>query len=313
LTLAAVSSYNHTPVPTPDSQEFLMPDETTMRRLGFIRHLYDLAMEQSRQPQPQCAASILTFHDCVEFWLQLAAEHVSVGAAKDTPFMAYWQRINDKLTSGQLGYDAEMRRLNTTRADFKHHGMFPGPMAIEMARAAVTGFFEDSTPIVFGIGFSAISMVNLVACEAARQSLREANALIVSGQLNEALTKTAIAFAQLLQDYAERVYSKFGRYPRFFRAYEKDMGLEQAYLDKMLMAGTDLEHEMKVPSLELDYRRYTRFWLLTPLAFEDEYRDLETAGQTGERSLTQEDCHFCVDFVIDSAIRLQEFDFDVQP
>jgi hypothetical protein len=49
-----------------------MLNESIMKRLAFIRHLYDVGMEQSRQPEPMCAASIMTFHDCGELFLQLS-------------------------------------------------------------------------------------------------------------------------------------------------------------------------------------------------------------------------------------------------
>lgn len=46
------------------------------KRLSFIKYLFNLGVEQSHKPEPLCWASVLTFHDSVELFLQLSAEYV---------------------------------------------------------------------------------------------------------------------------------------------------------------------------------------------------------------------------------------------
>lgn len=48
-------------------------DAVKMDRLAFIRLLHRQAVEQSIQPRPLSAASILTFHDTAEQFLILAS------------------------------------------------------------------------------------------------------------------------------------------------------------------------------------------------------------------------------------------------
>jgi len=55
-----------------------MLEEHMLRRLAFVRYVHGLATDQSRQPEPQRAAALLTFHDAVEFWLRLASERLEV-------------------------------------------------------------------------------------------------------------------------------------------------------------------------------------------------------------------------------------------
>jgi hypothetical protein len=56
-----------------------MLPETTARRLAFVRYLYGVAVQQSRYPEPLYGTSILTFHDSIELFLQLASEYLNVG------------------------------------------------------------------------------------------------------------------------------------------------------------------------------------------------------------------------------------------
>lgn len=71
-----------------------------------------------------------------------------------------------------------------------------------------------------------------------------------------------------------------------------------------------MQTAMSVLSLDLNFRRFARFENLTPLAWKDpdtqEY--IAAPNNTGYKP-TFEDCQFCFDFVIESALKLQEFDF----
>jgi hypothetical protein len=177
--------------------------EDKMRRLTFIRYLYGLGVEQSRRPEPLAAASILTFHDSIELFLQLAAEHLNV-SKKRIEFEEYWTLIESALQGKRLAERESMRRLNKLRVNLKHDGTFPSPLSIEGFRGSITGFFEVNTPIVFGVEFGDISMVGLVAFEDTRNSLDESSRLAAESSYVEAIDKTALAFAQLLSGYETR-------------------------------------------------------------------------------------------------------------
>jgi hypothetical protein len=286
-----------------------MINEATMRRLAFVRYMYDLGMEQSRQPEPMYAASLLTLHDCSEFFLQLAAEHVGVGGSQSVTLMAYWQRINDKLTTGQIAHDAGMRRLNDARAAFKHHGMYPSRLTIETARATVTSFLSDSTPLVFGIEFDSVSMLHLVTCEATRLSLEQAAHQMQNGESLEAVIKCGLAFVHLMDDYGERIREKYGYNARFFSGFQKARGSKLDALDKLVDRVSALEEDLRIMSSHLDYRRYRKFRFLVPPIVMTHGGDYQVF-KARMRTPTMEECRFCFDFVIDSAIRLQEFDYE---
>lgn len=295
-----------------------MLTETTLQRLAFIRYLYNIAIEQSRQPEPLGAASILTFHDSIELFLQLASEHLNAGNKK-LGFIDYWDLLEPKLPKSGLSQKESMRRLNKSRVALKHHGTLPSKMDIEAFRASATNFFEENTPLVFGIEFSAISMVNLVTCTEARGSLEEASQLIEEGRIEDALDKIAIAFAQLIDDYENRKRTRFGRSPFFFGSSlisetSRDMGIINRKFAKFVDDVRDsigaMQSAMKILSLGLDYRRYAKFRLFTPIIVKPS-REYIIVRRIGKEPPSVKDCHFCYDFVVESAIRLQEFDFEV--
>jgi hypothetical protein len=53
-----------------------------MRRLAFVRYLYEQASEQSRGPEPLATVAVLTLHDAAEMFLQIVAEHHQVSIKK---------------------------------------------------------------------------------------------------------------------------------------------------------------------------------------------------------------------------------------
>ncbi|MEV6831226.1 hypothetical protein [Amycolatopsis sp. NPDC051102] len=74
-----------TPVPQP-------LDANVMRRLAFIRFLYDQSMDQVNQPEPLPATAILSFHDAVELFLRLSAEHLKQNLPSRVDFAEYKDR-----------------------------------------------------------------------------------------------------------------------------------------------------------------------------------------------------------------------------
>jgi hypothetical protein len=65
-----------------------LPSEDSIKRLPFIRYLYSVALQQSRQPKPMNAASILTFHDSIELFLHLSCRDLGINVKKDIAIYA---------------------------------------------------------------------------------------------------------------------------------------------------------------------------------------------------------------------------------
>jgi hypothetical protein len=303
-------------------------DETGINRLAFIKYLYNVAFEQSHRPEPLSSAAILTFHDAIELFLQLASEYLNVGK-EQISFMDYWELLSRKLSGDGLTQKEAIRRLNKARVALKHHGTLPSNLDIEAFRASATNFFEENTPIVFGIRFSDVSLIELVHCADAKKNLKDAEEILKKDSIEDAIGKVALAFALLIDDYKNRKIGQYGRYPFSFSSpcsivtspsipAGSDYGSEiesfssevESTIDDIVDSVEDLQATVEVICLGIDYRRYVKFQLLTPkVRKSDGTHEIYRRKVVSRVAPTMEDVQFCINFVIESAITLQKFDF----
>lgn len=198
-------------------------------------------------------------------------------------------------------------RMNKARVGLKHSGLLPSSPDIEGFRAAATNFFEENTPVVFGIPFSQVSLAHLVESENARTHLRNADEMAEKGMIEEALSELALGFFEVVSSYEESQKDEFGRSPygfgtHFWRTENlREFGID---LSEINDAVRHLCEAMRVIALGLDYRRYVRFSTLTPEVFLPEGGKPKVSKRSG-LSISPEDYRFCYDFVIECALVLQ--------
>jgi hypothetical protein len=276
-----------------------MDNEDILRGLSFIRYMYDLGLEQSKQPEPLSSVSVLIFHDSVELFLQLVcvANNTNI---KDIVFMGYWEEI-EKKTNLVLTQKETMRKLNDARVQLKHKGVMPSKSLIESARHDVNNFFLENTLSSFNIQFESISMANFVKCEPARKNIEEADTLLGESKLDEAVKKISLAFEQIIDDYEKRKVVEYGGRSPFSSLQKFTGGSRSTFNEQRRME--------KIQMMGLDYNKYTNFRLLVPRYSKD------ITGQyfydvppRNNKPLTIEDCRFCYNFVVESALHVQRFD-----
>lgn len=286
-----------------------MLDEAKMRRLAMIQYMYTLAIDHVNKPEPLNMIAILNFHDAVELFLALAAEHLNVGK-EDQKFVTYWDVINPALPNKDFGQRASMTRLNKARVGWKHYGIPIPTVEIENFRTNVADFFLENTPKVFGFAFEEISMATLVQGEAVRDRLLKAEQLSSTGEIKDALKETAIAFQDLLNRFEWRVFEQQsphlkGVSSRHFSRVESTAPKELSRFAKEIENELDTIHkQVKLLSLGIDYRRYIRFQGLVPIVHLSFSGTYSTSGNG--RGQSHHDYLFCYQFVIECALRLQE-------
>jgi hypothetical protein len=86
------------------------------------------------------------------------------------------------------------------------------------------------------------------------------------------------------------------------------------FIDKTKESVEALQEAVKILSLGLDYKRYARFRLLTPYVerYMNGNYNIVRMRRGSKEVPTDEEVQFCIDFVIESAIALQEFDFSLE-
>lgn len=300
-------------------------DHHILKRLAFVRYLYETAVSQSYAPAPLKCASVLTMHDAVELFLQLSCEQLNVGA-KQPPFMEYWDLLNPQLNPNELAQKESMRRLNRARVALKHHGTFPSDLDIEAFRASATSFFQDNTPLVFGVVFEDVSLVEYVNPEASRLLLTEAQADIATGDIHSALGKIAIAYEEMIRDYEDRKRDRHRRSPFYFGrdlAFHGTvfMGLGHGtssnerrfaeFVDRVKESIETMQGAIKTIALGIDYRKYSKFKRLTPALVRtmDGQWHVQRFASEADNLLSAEGARFCIAFVVESALALAEFDY----
>ncbi len=313
-------------------------DAPTMNRLAFIRMLYQQGIEQARRPEPLSFASLLSFHDSVELFLVLVADHLGAPLPRRDPsFLDYWQILRRTETfptgvelSGQPGMD----RLNRYRNALKHAGAFPGREAVEDALTTASSFFENNTPAVFGVAFDVIDMTDIVPQDDARARLKAAAAAEAAGNRKEAMAQLAEAFAELFRPYAGLPSGRaeaygFGPNVRGGPGFPVGMGSAMGTLGRELRSNSArgleaigkkvddnlaqlndvvaaMQRGMRVMAVGIDYARYNRFEQLTPKVFgTGEHRRVDVDF---DYAPTHEEYDDCVQFVIATALRLAELE-----
>ena len=293
----------------------------TIRRLAFIKYFFQFAREQSKLPSPQNYLSILMFHDSVELFLHLSAESLGANLTKNS-FMEYFTKINKELKGIELSQKTSMDKLNRARVSLKHKGLYPNPDDIDYFRVSTQAFFEENCPIVFGIEFTDISLLNLIQDEEVRKDLENAQKEFENGHYKESLEIIAIAFHILLENYEKnkKIYelSPF----RIGMDLDREMRLESStygYTDNrpsyyLIKTVQKIQEVLKIILLNLDYRKYLKFRLLTPdnviYAKGVKFSTMWLSGRD-KMDFKREDVEYCIDFIIESALKLQEFDFEI--
>lgn len=306
----------------------MLSSDIVIRRLALIKYLYGVGIEQSQKPEPLCSISILTFHDAIELFLQLAAEYLNISMQKkECAFMNYWKLLSPKIPKGGPTQQVAMERLNKARVGLKHYGILPSKFEIESFRVSATNFFEENTPLIFNVDFSTISLVDLIQYEETKNYLKEAMALLDKNNITKSLDKIAIAFSRLIFDYYQSIRKT--KYSHLLRVFDKPATFTNSlnikldnhnrvkinealskFGNEVREALVNINDVIKILILGIDYRKYVKFRLLTPTVHRSGtgkysvYRIIKLVGSNDD--LSMEDVQFCIDFVIESAVILQE-------
>ena len=83
------------------------------------------------------------------------------------------------------------------------------------------------------------------------------------------------------------------------------------YVEKTTQTISEIQKVLKIVALGIDYRKYSKYKsIVQPMTIH-----FSVDGKThqtvilGEIILEREDLDFCIDFIVESALKLQEFDF----
>lgn len=286
------------------------------KRLSLIKQLINIGIEQSHQSESIAVFSLLAFHDSIEMFLRLLCEHKNIKSEK-IDFMKYWDLVPE------LTLKESMRNLNARRVNLKHKGLLPAKSEIEISRVNTVDFFEQNTYTQFGINFSEISLIGLVNYINVKKYLEISQDALDNDTTEKCIENVAFAFDELLFTYEEnkghwKSPFHFGKDMTFQTSFF--MGLNGSgfseleklgrFVDDVNESLKGIQKAIKINCLGIDYKEYIKFDYLTPNVIRWDKGSLQ-AEMYGKKKWTKENCQYCIDFVIKSALKLQEFDFDI--
>lgn len=290
-----------------------------IKRLALIKYLYKIGIEQSKQSETIASFSILSLHDSIEMYLKLLAEHLNV-KSDGFSFLDYWTHIPS------LTLKESMRNLNSRRVNIKHKGLLPSKADIEISRVNSTDFFDQNTLTQFGVNFNEISLFSLIQYDNVRKKLEKAQKALDENKIESCIEIVAIAFDELISTYEKSKSSYYGNSPFYFgkdltflssfsigigRDYDDKVGRKLAeFVDKVKDSLEEIQKAVKIMSFGIDYKRFVKFKFLTPIITRT-IGGRPVAEIWGDKKWTKENCQYCIDFVLDSSLKLQEFDFDI--
>ncbi len=175
----------------------------------------------------------------------------------------------------------------------------------------VTNFLVDNTPNVFGFKFEDISLFELIVFPESKAHLIAAQKSLDKGIFDGMVEEATTAFHKLIYSYKESKSNWVGRQGfEFISPIHNRQTLNSQAISKINENLISLNTALEIISLGIDYRKYTKFQFLRPLATRmgDGTYVLELFGK---RNWSKENCQFLIDFVVECALKLQEFDFSV--
>jgi len=292
-----------------------MTEDNILKRLSILKLLYKIGVEQSYKGEMTSYFSILSFHDSIEMFLKLTAEKLDKRDCQN--FMQYWEML-DKLTLKEA-----MRKLNANRVNLKHKGIIPSKFEIETSRVNTALFFEENVPKYFDLNFSEINLFELIKYEHTKAHLKQAEFELKNIKFKECIHNCVRAFNELLLEYKSSKRSKYSFTTPFDLIKNVSFDNSRSWgnenktpIDKTLKETfktvnenfKKIENALQLVSLGIDYKKYIKFSLLSPQFYKTSNGDYNFYGD--EREWSEKECEFCIDFILDSSLILQDFDFN---
>lgn len=292
-----------------------------LQRLSFIKYLFSIGLYQSNQPEPLYGVSILSFHDSVELFLQLSLRKLNISKSSKS-FMNYWEIIDNELKNTKLSQKESIRRLNKARVALKHHGIIPSKLDIESFRATTLAFFNENCNTIFQTDFDDISLIDIIKFEQSRELLKKAKSNFEKNLIEESLKNIALSFEYLISDYEESKRDRFHRSPFFFGksmmfldSFHYERGFKDGKIKDFVEIVTEsigaIQKAIKILSFGIDYKKYIKYKSIVPSVL------FTTDGTPNyyiydDITINKEDLEFCTNFIVESALKLQEFDFELE-
>ena len=289
-----------------------MNQERLIRRLALPRFLFrtgEVALGGPGPYAPGLATSL--FQDSVEAFLRILAERSYVNVGPQVWFDDLVAKVADSHDSVS-GHKAALFRLNKARVAFKHQGLSAAKEDALHFRESARSFLTEITSEVFDLDFANVSLVSTIGHQRTENWLRRAQEAVAADHYSRAMVHAAKAFHIYMNAKSiHRTHATSRRYwggppSHNFRSAGRELRLPLTEFAEWTVAHfEEVNKSVDMLSHGLDIMAYWRFSHLTPRVATSMTGVLSTTWDVGSSpEPTKEETEFCIDFVIDSALRL---------
>jgi hypothetical protein len=284
-------------------------------KLAFAKYLLALAKQHLTRPEPLASVSLLLLHDATEHLLVLCCYKVGADPSK-SDFQGYWKLIEEKRTQqAPLPDRGRMVAFNKARVALKHHGNQPSRTQLQDFQTLVLNFFDNVVPEIFGLSFASINLAAFVTNKEARKHLETATAAFDEGRYTDSVNETAYAFDDIRKDNPLEKHQSSQRDPfqwmpsppYIYTDNPSSDGNAHDFFRSVADCLQWLRESVSVLSHGTDFSRYTRFRAIAPFVNASYGGERHVVDQREDkRPHTLEEAEFCINYVIDSALQIQQ-------
>ena len=302
------------------------------QRLTLPKWLFSQGKEVLRRPGRLYAGGLATshFHDSIETFCHVLAESQGISNLTKENFDGILKKISEMHPHVQ-GHAASLSRLNKARVGFKHNGILVTMEDAVGFERTTHAFLSETSHKVWEIDFDQLSMIDVIGHRRTENHLHAARDSLQQNELEKSVEHSAKAFAVLMHHHRQANRFPPSRGCTFTQAMDRTVlrhipSDSQEYRNPLWHMGTLLESEfrelsiyMEVLGSGIDLSKYHAFQSLVPLAQMMTNNSVVVTKSRAERKympvvpdLMTENAEFCIDFVIEAALCLNNrtaFDF----
>jgi hypothetical protein len=170
-----------------------MTDAIIIQRLTLIKHVFELGIHQSSLPETVSFTAILTMHDAIDMFMNLAAEKCSIVEKNRSPYLMQYFDLIPKLS-----LRAPVNKINSRRNSLKHNGILPAKLEVRDTCDITKAFLYDNCETIFNIDFRDMSMNDLIDDVVIKSFLKDAEKKKSVGNYENAAVSIAKAYFHIL-------------------------------------------------------------------------------------------------------------------
>lgn len=294
-----------------------------IQRLAFAKYLIHKGNLESSNTEPLSSVSILNYHDALEFAFDLILTDKGI-SMNDLSFMQYFDKINEWLRNNEkneISLRPSLEKLKERRVNLKHRGIFPSKTGIEESRITANNLFEELCMNVYELDKNDISLIELMNNERVKKRIKESIDSYPSDP-KKTIENLSLAFEFLLRDYESSKSDflnnspfYFGKDMTFLSSFYMDMNSGDKFaefIDKTKESIEAMQKAVKILAFGLNYKKYIKFRMSIPEPIWHIGGDMPKVPLPKDPKLSQPDFDFCIAYLIECALKLQEFDFEIE-